>query len=451
MTRPSLVFLHALGASAREWQQVTEQLAPYDCIALDLPGFGEAADRGYADGAAMANWLADEIRQRDLTACVLVGHSMGGKIVTLVAARAAAGEIGLSGVLGVVLVTASPPSPEPMEEDRRAEMIDWFADGSIARDDAATFVDANTATPLPAPLRDQAIEDVTRSSREAWLGWLERGSQEDWSAEAGVIPIPALIIAGAEDGDLNEDAQRRLNLPHYTSADLRRVDGAAHLIPYEQPEALAALIRDHVATVSPAMLPAGFARILASDRVSHKTRAAMLDRMRAPPPGTVSWTDEQQTTVAMLIAHVLPECGADSALALRILADVGQGVGDGWRFATLPRDGEAWVRGIATLNAVTDTFSTLEYDAQNSWLNRVAGGEVGIPDDAAHLSSDQMTLWFEDVRAEIVRVWISLPSTMAQLGYDGFANGGDDLRKQGYTRTAADDVEAWQQPPEASS
>jgi len=451
MPGPTLVFLHALGASAREWRHVVAALPDNDCVALDLPGFGDAADAGHADVETLTDWLADEIRSRDLTACVLVGHSMGGKIVTLVAARAAAGDIGLSGVLGVVLVAASPPAPEPMDEDRRAEMIGWFADGQIACEDAATFVDANTATPLTGSFRDQAIGDVLRSRRDAWVGWLERGSREDWSADAGRISIPALILAGAEDGDLGEDAQRRLNLPHYATAVVKTVEGAAHLIPYEQPQRLAALIRDHAAAVAHAILPQDFARLLGSDRVSHRTRGVMLDRMRPPPPRAAIWTDEHSTTVASLVAQILPDCGADRDLADRILAGIAEGTGDGWRFAALPPDAEAWERGLATLNAATGRFSDLAPQAQSEWLDRIASGAVGIEDDEAHLSPAQMTLWFEDVRAETVRVWMSLPATMAAIGYDGFAVGGDGRRKQGYTRTSAGDREAWQPSAERRS
>lgn len=447
MTVPTLVFLHALGASAGEWAYVTERLPEHDCIALDLPGFGDAADAGHADVAAMADWLADEIRARALTACVLVGHSMGGKIVTLVAARASAGEVGLSGVLGVVLVTASPPAPEPMDEDRRAEMIAWFADDAPTRDDAATFVDANTAAPLPDALRERAIRDVLRSSGEAWRGWLERGSREDWSADAGRIPIPALIVAGAEDGDLNEDAQRRLNLPHYTSAEVRVVAAAAHLIPYEQPAALASLIAGHAAAVASAMLPEAFARILASERVSTQTRAAMLGRLRPPRDSADAWTSDQHAGVAALIAQVLPDCGADPVLAHRVLGGVAHDAGDGWRFAALPCDIEAWRLGLATLDALSGGFSALDDRAQGDWLDRIANGHAGIAEDPAYLSPDQMALWFEDVRAEIVRTWMALPTTMARIGYDGFAIGGDGRRKQGYTLTRAGDAEAWQDRP----
>ncbi|GAA3703453.1 hypothetical protein GCM10022268_11420 [Sphingomonas cynarae] len=448
MTRPTLVFLHALGASAGEWAQVIDRLEGYECLALDLPGFGDATDAGHADVATMTDWLADRIQARRITSCVIVGHSMGGKIATLVAARAAAGEAGLSGVLGVVLVAASPPAPEPMDEDRRAGMIGWFADGRIARDEAATFVDANTAASLPDALRDRAIADVMRSNREAWLGWLERGSREDWRAAAGRITIPALIVAGAEDGDLGEDAQRRLNLPHYVTADLRVVPDAAHLIPYEQPDALAALIRDHAAMVAASILPADFVRLLASDRVSRRTRAAMLDRMRAPVLPTATWTDLDRETVAALVAQVLPGGGDDRDLADRILTGIADGPGDGWRFAALPPDAEAWRRGLATLNAVTGGFAMLPSAARADWLDRLADGEVGVADDGTGLSPAQMALWFEDVRAETARTWMSLPATMAAIGYDGFAVGGDRPRKQGYTRTGADDPEAWQIAPE---
>jgi len=154
-------------------------------------------------------------------------------------------------VRGVVLVAASPPSPEPMDEARRDRMIGWFADGAPTEADAAAFVDANTASPLSETWRRQAIADVRRSRPEAWRGWLEQGSREDWGYRVGQITRPALILAGSEDGDLGAEAQRRLNFPHYPDADLQIVAGAAHLIPYEQPEALAALIRDHAARCSP--------------------------------------------------------------------------------------------------------------------------------------------------------------------------------------------------------
>jgi len=252
MIRTTIIFLHALGASRREWDEVIALLPGYDCVALDLPGFGDRPLAGLANVAGMADWLAKEIANRQLAACVLVGHSMGGKIVTLVAARAVSGEAGLDSLRGVVLVAASPPAPEPMDEDRRAKMIGWFAEGEPSRDNAATFIDNNTAKPLPSALRQQAISDVLRCDPEAWTAWLERGSREEWSDRIGQIDLPALIAAGADDGDLGEAAQHRLNAPHYRDARMEVVAKAAHLIPYEQSRALAALIDSHATSVTSA-------------------------------------------------------------------------------------------------------------------------------------------------------------------------------------------------------
>lgn len=443
MTQPTLVFLHALGTSAAEWDLVRSHLPDRPCLALDLSGFGARADDGYADVAAMADDLADMVRAHRLTACVLVGHSMGGKIATLVAARAVAGEVGLAGILGVVLVAASPPAPEPIDEQRRAEMIGWVADGAVAHDDAGAFVDANTARPLPPSLRDRAIADVMRSSREAWLAWLERGANEDWRARVGQITIPTLIVAGAEDSDLGEEAQRRLNLPHYPNATIHVVLNAAHLIPYEQPGALAAVIAQHVDAIAGAALPDGFVQLLGSERVSARARAVMLERTRPMSDDVSGWSAAQLDTVAALIAQVLPDAGADRALACRVGVAV-HGEGDGWRFAALPADPQAWAYGLATLDALTGGFAALSFAEQHDWLTRIDGGEVGVVATADRLSPTQMTLWFQDVRAEIARQWIATPAAMAAIGYDGFAVGGDGPRKQGYSRTAANDLEHWQ-------
>ncbi|KQM28833.1 hypothetical protein ASE57_02955 [Sphingomonas sp. Leaf11] len=92
-----------------------------------------------------------------------------------------------------------------------------------------------------------------RQSRPAkWTGWLERGSREDWSRQVGSLPIPALIVAGAENGDLGEVAQRRLNLPQYPAGRVEVVADAAHLIPLEQPDRPAALIADPLRRIAQA-------------------------------------------------------------------------------------------------------------------------------------------------------------------------------------------------------
>lgn len=252
MIRPTLFFLHALGSSGREWDEVIAALGPdFDCVALDLPGFGDNAASQDTGVAQMVDWLARIVQKRDPATCLLVGHSMGGKIVTILAAMAENGTVGLPALNGVVLIAASPPAPEPIDDDRRAQMIGWFADGPASDEQARGFLNANTASALSPWLMERALADIHRSRPRAWLDWLETGSREDWSERVGYLTVPALIIAGGKDGDLDEAAQRRLNAPHYRDCHIRTVPDAAHLLPYEQPDAIARLIAEHWTQVKP--------------------------------------------------------------------------------------------------------------------------------------------------------------------------------------------------------
>ncbi|WP_188660245.1 alpha/beta hydrolase [Sphingomonas metalli] len=436
----NLFFLHALGASAREWDGVVAGLEGVgECIALELPGFGGSADADL-DVAGLVDWFAGQVAARQPQSWAAVGHSMGGKIATLAAARARDGEPAFAGLAAVVLIAASPPAPEPMAEERRAEMIGWFADGSIGPDEASTFLDANTAKPLSGPVRAQALADVERSGRLAWTGWLERGSREDWQAAAGTLSVPALILAGGEDGDLGEDAQRRLNLPHYRDARVEVVADAAHLLPYEQPEAVAALIRQHVAAPFARALPAPFAALLASDRVSRRTRAVMTERHAAPAPGRIL-SDHQRAVLAALVEAVLPGAADPCDLACRI--DAVLTGGDGWRNAALPPDAESWRLALDTLDREAGGFLRASAAEREQALRAIADGDAGA--GGGGFDARRMRLWFADARAEIARQWMALPATMARIGYDGFAVGGDAPRKQGYRVTAADVIEPWQQ------
>lgn len=244
MERWTVVMLHALGGSGRSWQDVVARLSPdMTCLAPDLPGFGDNADVRRFGVRATLDWLADYLAVRTATPTILVGHSMGGKFATLLAAHAARETAAPRDVRGVVLLAASPPAPEPMDEARRAKMIRWFANGQLSTCDAAAFVSDNIASALPADRRAQAIDDLRRTSPAAWIDWLDTGSREDWRDRVGTIEVPAVIAAGEQDGDLGVANQRRLNLPHYPNGAIEIIPDAAHLLPYETPDVVADLIR----------------------------------------------------------------------------------------------------------------------------------------------------------------------------------------------------------------
>ncbi len=433
--------LHALGSSSEEFALLRTELAgTLDLVGIDLPGFGRSPASSGTTVEEMAVLVERAIGASGATEWAILGHSMGGKVATVVADRTISGANGLFGLRAVLLLAASPLAPEPMDEDRRATMLAWAADGPIEPDDAAAFVDANTASVLPPDRHEQAVHDVQRTDPRAWSDWLLRGSREDWSTTAEPNPVPALVLAGAEDGDLAADAQRRLTMPHWPSAELHEVAGAAHLLPWERPVEVAAAIRDfwERRIAGGPVVPADTARVLASPRVSARTRGVLAVRALPDDPAArpTALDTEQLDTLRAIARVVVPQPGDHAVdLALRVDRQLAARQGDGWRPEGMPSDVDAY-RGaldvLATAARGTDLAATLE---------DVAAGRHRTD---GPLDPDQLRAWFEDASVDLVKQWLAHPATMSAIDYDGFANGGDGVRKQGFQLLGAGQREAWE-------
>ena len=214
-----LFLIHWLGGSARSWTEVCEQLAPRGlrCVAVDLPGFGRSVsgeDREFSVQSMVAS-LIETIRslRGDETDApwLLAGHSMGGKLAAIVARAAQQGERGPENLAGLVLVSPSPPEPEPMEESKRQEALRSLGPGTCdadaRREHAAKFVDDNTGRlQMSDAVRDRSIDDVLRMNPDALVAWLTEGSREDWSGRVGTLDVPALVMAGTEEQALGPEA-----------------------------------------------------------------------------------------------------------------------------------------------------------------------------------------------------------------------------------------------------
>ncbi|RXH58701.1 alpha/beta fold hydrolase [Granulicella sibirica] len=250
---PALVMMHFLGGSAREWDEVSAILCTrFQCIAVDLPGFGAAAGIPGYSVEHMADAVADVLGHLRLERYILIGHSMSGKVAAVLARRLADHALHadhqLKGLDALVLVAPSPPSPEPIAGEKRAAMIENL--GEVRGDHAdeyrraQTYVTKNETRDIPPEVLARATEEVLRMNRAAWVAWLEHGSREDWSERIGVLDIRTLIIAGEKDTSLGVEIQQRQVVPHFSNARLITVPGSGHLIPMEKPEELAATIKE---------------------------------------------------------------------------------------------------------------------------------------------------------------------------------------------------------------
>ncbi|KQT20110.1 thioesterase [Methylobacterium sp. Leaf399] len=450
---PTLVCLHFLGGSAREWAPIAARLdGTVACLPLDLPGFGSAQDVPGFAVAEMADHVIARIRAQAPRRWMLAGHSMGAKVALAVARRAEDGEDGLAGLCGLVLLAGSPPSPEPMQEERRAAMIAWIgADAETRRREAQGFIAANVGAPLPEALAGQAVEDVLEASPAAWTAWLEGGAREDWCARIGVLATPALVVAGGQDADLGATAQACLMAPHLAHHRLVVLEGAGHLLPMERPEVLAALIEGEAfapppAPVAPA-IPAEYRALIASPRVNGRLRAALDDRAAPDDPAyrPAVLDPVELAILRAVVDRVLPQKGsARIDIAARIDARLGRGEGDGWRFADLPPDSQAYRAAIRSLDGEACArahlrFLALDGTAQDAILTTAAEGRL----DGTGLDAAQMTLWFEDLRSDVVRTYLAHPAALARIGFGGIGAGGDTA-PAGFARVGVDGREPWE-------
>ncbi|MEM9768694.1 MAG: alpha/beta fold hydrolase [Cyanobacteria bacterium P01_D01_bin.71] len=102
----TFVFLHYFSGAAASWQWIIERLkADFRCVALDLPGFGKTPPLAKPSLQSYSAHIKEVISQLRINRCVLIGHSMGGKMALQAAAD------GIDGLEQVVLVTPSPPYP----------------------------------------------------------------------------------------------------------------------------------------------------------------------------------------------------------------------------------------------------------------------------------------------------------------------------------------------------
>jgi pimeloyl-ACP methyl ester carboxylesterase len=476
LARPTLFFLHYLGGSALEWGPVAWRLSGrYECVALDLAGFGAAANVDGYTVADMALRIAGEIAGRAPKRWMLVGHSMGAKVAAAIARASEDGARELAGLTGLVFVAGSPPSPEPMGEDDRTKMLGWLSgDQATRRARAREYVEKNSGPKRDARLTELAVDDVLRANPAAWQAWLASGSREDWSQRIGVLNTPALVIAGADDDNLGPDAQHRLTVPHYAHVHAVTLPNAKHLPPLECPDELATLIDEHAERQSThrslaSVASEDYRALIDSDRVSRGTRRALLERAREDDPAYApqAMNDDAFATLTAVLDRVVPQAHDRRIdLAARIDRQLAANGGDGWRFAALPPDAEAYRAGLATLNDAAfarheRSFRDLSAETQDALLDLAQRGEIARdridaaphtastprPEDGApapRLSPSQMKAWFEDVRADAVKLYVAHPNTLAGMGYSGIANGGDGIPKSGFVAVGIGEREAWE-------
>ena len=131
----------------------------------------------------------------------LVGHSMGGKVAQIVAARSPVGLVGL------VLIAPAPPTPMPERQEQRAAMLESYA----SREGVEQALSVLAGRSLSPALREQVIEDTLRGKPDAKRAWTESNMIEDVSTGLEAVTAPVRVVIGDRD-QVEHEAALRENL-----------------------------------------------------------------------------------------------------------------------------------------------------------------------------------------------------------------------------------------------
>lgn len=165
--------------------------------------------------------------------------------------------------------------------------------------------------------------------------------------------------------------------------------------------------------------------VLAGDTVTAATRRAFASRLQPPAVGGVL-SDSQRALLAVVAERLLPlgALGARIDLAARADHLLAQGPGDGWRYADMPADRQAWIAGLEALEASAAAahgraFVALAPDEQDRLLGRVQAGDPPGPPWPIPPAR-----WFEEVLAALTELAYGDLRLLLAIGYDGFADAG---------------------------
>ena len=167
----------------------------------------------------------------------------------------------------------------------------------------------------------------------------------------------------------------------------------------------------------------------------------VLDARLAIPDRPRHFSAEEFAAVAAVAARLVPQDGG-AAVPVAALVDhkLATGRSDGFRGAGMPRDEEAWRRGLRALDAEAKQahgagFAALLPDQQDALLRRMEAGELmheawgGMP---------SRTFFKQRLGHDIVLAYYSHPESWNQIGFGGPAS------PRGYVRMGYDERDPWE-------
>jgi pimeloyl-ACP methyl ester carboxylesterase len=264
---PPVVLIHGMVNSSRHWREVAEQLAAdHTVIAPDLIGHGDSATpRGDYSLGAHAAAIRDLLAALGVRRATMVGHSLGGgvamqffwqfphQVERLVLISSGGLGPNVSPLLRLAALPGASPALAIAARPRVVEAIAALANELERRgNDKAAYIDA-----IARALRPLAGEGSRRAFLQTLRGVIDVRGQRVSAVDRLYLlgAVPTLIVWGERDRTIPIEHGRAAHaaIPESRFETLPR---AAHFPHLEDPDGLAEILRDFLATSEPYTLDA---------------------------------------------------------------------------------------------------------------------------------------------------------------------------------------------------
>ena len=225
---PTILFLHGGVINRHMWGPVMDVLDPqYECIAIDLPGHGDLADRPFSIQSSV-DTVRRALETHTIEDVSMVGLSLGGYVAQAVTAAHP------DRVKGLVLSGAT------------IRYTGW--DGLSTRLYGALFplLARPAAKAFASKMKDDLGDDVANPILNSGLSMkgggqaLRRLPGRDYAALMKNYRGPIIVANGERDTD-NRDAEH-LFLEHHPAAESIVIEDAGHACALQKPVAFARVV-----------------------------------------------------------------------------------------------------------------------------------------------------------------------------------------------------------------
>lgn len=239
-----VILVPGLGSSPRVWSELVKAVPGYRYHLVQLSGFAGVPKGGNAEGAVaapVAAELARYIEAKGLRQPAVVGHSMGGSMALMLAARhpQAVGRLMVVDMLPFLGMMFGPPGTT-------ADSVRPTADMILARRTAAEPAERKKSieTTIAGMVNTEAMRPAaTADSLDSDPGVSARSMHElivtDLGPELARITAPTTVLyvtpKGVPLSDAQMDAVYKAAYAPLKGAQVRRVPDSAHFIMWDQP------------------------------------------------------------------------------------------------------------------------------------------------------------------------------------------------------------------------